>query len=148
MFLLSPDLWQSGLFTGPIGSVGKVFLFNGLVTDMRWMLHGKIHKATVTQTRLDYEGSITVDQNLLDKAGIWVGEKVTVANVTNGSRFDTYTLRGEKGSGVIAVNGAAAHLCDEGDLIIIMGYELVDEPIKARIVLVDSENKVSMELVY
>ena len=115
---------------------------------MRWMIRGKIHRATVTETRLDYEGSITIDQDLLDKAGIWVGEKVTVADVNNGSRFDTYTLPGKRGSGIIAVNGAAAHLCDEGDLIIIMAYELTDVPIKASVVLVDSENKVARELVY
>lgn len=115
---------------------------------MRWMLRSKIHRATVTETRLDYEGSITIDQDLLDRAGIWVGEKVTVADVNNGNRFDTYTLPGARGSGVIAVNGAAAHLCDEGDLIIIMAYELVDEPIQAKVVLVDSENRVARELVY
>lgn len=115
---------------------------------MRWMLHGKIHRATVTETRLEYEGSITIDQDLLDRAGIWVGEKVTIADVNNGNRFDTYTLPGARGSGVIAINGAAAHLCDEGDLVIIMAYELTDEPIKAKVVLVDSENKVARELVY
>mgnify|MGYP004656084045 CR=1 FL=1 len=115
---------------------------------MRWMLRGKIHRATVTETRLDYEGSITIDQDLLDKAGIWVGEKVTIADVNNGNRLDTYTLPGERGSGIIAINGAAAHLCDKGDLVIIMAYELTDVPIKANVVLVDSENRVSRELIY
>ena len=115
---------------------------------MRWMLRGKIHRATVTETRLDYEGSITVDQDLLDRAGIWVGEKVTVADVNNGNRFDTYTLPGERGSGIIAVNGAAAHLVSKGDLVILMAYELVDEPIRAKVLLVDSENRVARELVY
>ena len=115
---------------------------------MRWMLHGKIHRATVTEARLDYEGSITIDQDLLDRAGIWVGEKVTVADVTNGSRLDTYTLPGERGSGIVAINGAAAHLVNEGDLVIIMAYELTDEPIKAKVLLVDSENRVSRELIY
>ena len=115
---------------------------------MRWMLRGKIHRATVTETRLDYEGSITIDQDLLDMAGIWVGEKVTIADVDNGSRFDTYTLPGERGSGIIAVNGAAAHLVSEGDLVIIMAYELVDEPIRAKVLLVDSDNRVARELVY
>ena len=119
-----------------------------LESNMRWMLRGKIHRATVTETRLDYEGSITIDQDLLDKAGIWVGEKVTIADVNNGNRFDTYTLPGERGSGIIAINGAAAHLCDEGDLVIIMAYELTDVPIKANVVLVDSENRVSRELIY
>ena len=115
---------------------------------MRWMLRGKIHRATVTETRLDYEGSITIDKDLLDRAGIWVGEKVTIADVNNGSRFDTYTLPGKRGSGIIAVNGAAAHLVNEGDLVIIMAYELVDEPIKAKVLLVDSDNRVARELVY
>ncbi len=115
---------------------------------MRWMLRGKIHRATVTETRLDYEGSITIDEDLLDRAGIWVGEKVTIADVNNGSRFDTYTLPGKRGSGIIAVNGAAAHLVSEGDLVIIMAYELVDEPIKAKVLLVDSNNRVARELVY
>ena len=115
---------------------------------MRWMLRGKIHRATVTETRLDYEGSITFDEDLLDRAGIWVGEKVTIADVNNGSRFDTYTLPGKRGSGIIAVNGAAAHLVSEGDLVIIMAYELVDEPIKAKVLLVDSDNRVARELVY
>lgn len=112
------------------------------------MLRGKIHRATVTETRLDYEGSITIDQDLLDKAGIWVGEKVMVADVNNGSRFETYTLPGKRGSGTIAINGAAAHLCDEGDLVIIMAFELTDAPIKANVILVDSENRVAKELVY
>ena len=115
---------------------------------MRWMLRSKIHRATVTETRLDYEGSITVDQDLLDRAGIWVGEKITVADVNNGNRFDTYTLPGERGSGIIAVNGAAAHLVSKGDLVILMAYELVDEPIRAKVLLVDSENRVARELVY
>lgn len=115
---------------------------------MRWMLRGKIHRATVTETRLDYEGSITIDEDLLDRAGIWVGEKVTIADVNNGSRFDTYTLPGKRGSGIIAVNGAAAHLVNEGDLVIIMAYELVDEPIKAKVLLVDSDNRVARELIY
>ena len=110
---------------------------------MRWMLRGKIHRATVTETRLDYEGSITIDQDLLDRSGIWVGEKVSVADVNNGNRFETYTLPGERGSGVIA-----AHLVSEGDLVIIMAYELTDEPIRAKVLLVDSDNGVARELVY
>ncbi len=115
---------------------------------MRWMLRSKIHRATVTETRVDYEGSITIDQDLLDRSGIWVGEKVTVADVDNGNRFDTYTLPGVRGSGVIAINGAAAHLCNEGDKVIIMAYELVDSPILAKVLLVDDENSVARELVY
>ncbi|MGI6471543.1 MAG: aspartate 1-decarboxylase [Candidatus Methanomethylophilaceae archaeon] len=108
---------------------------------MRWMLRGKIHRATVTDANLDYEGSITIDGELLDSAGLWEGEKVTIADITNGNRFETYTIRGEDGSGEICINGAAAHLCKKGDLVIIMGYELTDRPIKATVVLVDESNK-------
>ncbi len=115
---------------------------------MRWMLRSKIHRATVTQTRLDYEGSITIDEALVERCGMWIGEKVTVANVNNGNRFDTYILPGKRDSGIIAINGAAAHLCSEGDKVIIMGYELTDEPIRAKVLLVDENNKVSRELVY
>lgn len=115
---------------------------------MRWMLRSKIHRATVTETRLDYEGSITVDVDLLEKAGIWVGEKVLIADVNNGNRFETYTLPGERGSGIIALNGAAAHLCSIGDKIIIMGYELTDEQIHAKVVLVDENNRSKKEFVY
>jgi aspartate 1-decarboxylase len=115
---------------------------------MRWVLRGKIHRATVTETRLDYEGSITVDADLLDKAGIWVGEKVSIANVNNGNRFETYILPGERGSGIIALNGAAARLCNKDDKIIIMGYELTDKPIHAKVVLVDESNHVKKEFVY
>lgn len=112
------------------------------------MLRSKIHRATVTETRLDYEGSITIDQDLVDGCGMWVGEKVTIADVDNGNRFETYILPGKRGSGIIAINGAAAHLCNEGDKVIIMGYELTDEPIQAKVLLVDSDNRVVRELVY
>ncbi|AIZ56657.1 aspartate 1-decarboxylase [Candidatus Methanoplasma termitum] len=113
---------------------------------MRFVLRSKIHRATVTETRLDYEGSITVDEVLLEKVGIWAGERVMIADVDNGARFETYVVKGEKGSGIIALNGAAARLCEKGDKIIIMGYELTSEPIKAKIVLVDSNNKAVKEL--
>ena len=112
------------------------------------MLSSKIHRATVTERRLDYEGSITIDVDLLERSGIWVGEKVLIADVNNGKRLETYTLPGERGSGIIALNGAAAHLCNLGDKIIIMGFELTDEPIHAKVVLVDDENKVKRELTY
>lgn len=115
---------------------------------MRWMLRSKIHRATVTETRLDYEGSITIDQDLVEGCGMWVGEKVTIADVDNGNRFETYILPGKRGSGIIAINGAAAHLCNEGDKVIIMGYELTDEPIQAKVLLVGSDNRVVRELVY
>ena len=115
---------------------------------MRWMLRSKIHRATVTETRLDYEGSITIDEELIERCGMLVGEKVLVADVDNGNRLETYVLPGIRGSGIIALNGAAAHLCKEGDKVIIMGFELTDDPIRAKVLLVDEENKVSRELVY
>ena len=112
------------------------------------MIRSKIHRATVTEARPDYEGSITVDLDLLDRVGIWVGEKVLVADVDNGSRFETYTLPGERGSGIIALNGAAAHMCDIGDKVIIMAFELTNDPIHAKVVLVDGGNKPVRDLVY
>ncbi len=115
---------------------------------MRWKIRSKIHKETVKDARLDYEGSITVDEDLLDRVGIWVGEKVLVADVNNGNRFETYTLPGERGSGIIALNGAAAHMCELGDKVIIMAFELTDVPIHAKVALVDDQNRVVRDLVY
>ena len=115
---------------------------------MRSVLRSKIHRATVTETRLDYEGSITIDVDLIKRSGIWVGERVLVADVENGNRFETYVIPGEAGSGIIALNGAAAHLCNVGDKIIIMGFELTDAPIDAKVVLVDGSNKVKKEFTY
>ncbi len=115
---------------------------------MRSMLRSKIHRATVTERRLDYEGSITIDEELLERSGLWVGEKVLIADVNNGNRFETYTLPGKRGSGIIALNGAAAHLCELGDKIIIMGFELTDEPIHAKVILVNDDNSVKQELIY
>ena len=86
------------------------------------MLKGKIHRATVIQAELDYVGSITVDEELLEAAGILEYEKVQIVDVNNGSRFETYTISGERGSGMICLNGAAARCVSTGDKIIIMAY--------------------------
>ena len=126
----------------------NVHIGYGINRLMRWMLRSKIHRATVTECRLDYEGSITIDEELLERCGIWAGEKVTIADVDNGNRFDTYTIPGKRGSGIIAINGAAAHLCRVGDKVIIMAYELTDSPIHAKVLLVDGSNLVSRELIY
>ena len=101
----------------------------------------KIHRATVTDANVDYVGSITIDQDLMDRAGIKKGEFVHVWNVTNGVRFETYTIPAPKRSGVICVNGAAAHLCKAGDKVIIAAFVLTDEDITPRMILVDEENK-------
>ena len=108
---------------------------------MRWMLRSKIHKATVTDANLLYEGSITIDQELIERVGLLPGEKVLVVSNTSGARLETYVISGERGSGVICINGAAAHLVKKGEEVIIMGFELTDSPIRASAVLVDGENK-------
>ena len=110
------------------------------------LLGGKIHRATVTQADLNYVGSITVDQNLLDAAGIYVNEKVQIVNNNNGARFETYTIAGERGSGIVCLNGAAARLVQAGDIVIIMSYVLLSEPEIAahqpKVVLVDGANQI------
>lgn len=108
---------------------------------MRWFLRSKIHQATVTEANLDYIGSITIDEDLSEMVGLIVGEKVLVADKTNGARLETYVIRGERGSGTICMNGAAAHLIKTGDQVIIMGFELSDSPITPRIILVDEKNR-------
>ena len=111
------------------------------------MLKGKIHRATVTQAELDYVGSITVDSALLDASGILDYEKVQIVDINNGARFETYTIAGEAGSGIICLNGAAARCVQKGDKIIIMAYaqmtseEAADNP--PRVLFVDDENKIS-----
>ncbi len=89
---------------------------------LRTMLTAKIHRATVTHSNLHYVGSVTIDQDLLDASGILPGEKVSIVDVTNGARLETSTIAGEAGTGVVGINGAAAHLVDIGDLVIIIAY--------------------------
>lgn len=108
---------------------------------MRWLLRSKIHRATVTEACVEYVGSITIDEDLIEKAGLMEGERVLVVDVTNGARLETYVIQGERHSGVICINGAAAHLIHRGDKVIIMGFELTDSPIKPLRVLVDAENR-------
>ena len=119
---------------------------------LRTMLGGKIHRATVTEADLNYVGSITVDQDLLDAAGIYPNEKVAIVNNNNGERFETYTIPGERGSGVVCLNGAAARLVQKGDIVIIMSYVMLSEPEIAahepKVVLVDEHNKIRDILSY
>lgn len=107
---------------------------------MRWVLRSKIFKATVTEANINYKGSITIDSALIEKARLWVGEKVLVVSNTTGQRLETYVIAGAPGSGVICMNGAAAHRIRAGEEIIIMGFELSDTPITPSIVLVDTKN--------
>lgn len=113
---------------------------------MRWILRSKIHKATVTMADTAYVGSITIDQDLIDRVGFWVGEKVLVVSNTTGARLETYVIPGERGSGDIHMNGAAAHLIGKGEEIIIMGFELSDRPVVAKQILVDACNRYLRDL--
>lgn len=111
------------------------------------MLKGKIHRATVVQAELNYVGSITVDEDLLDASGILEYEKVQIVDIDNGQRFETYTIAGERGSGMICLNGAAARCVSTGDKIIIMCYaQLTPEEVKdnpPKVVFVDENNKIA-----
>jgi aspartate 1-decarboxylase len=113
---------------------------------MRTMLKGKIHRATVTEANVDYEGSITVDALLLRAAGILPFEQVQVLDINSGSRLTTYAIEGEPGSGVVCINGAAARLVNEGDLVIILAYDvLTEEEVqdhKPRLVYVNERNEI------
>jgi aspartate 1-decarboxylase len=108
---------------------------------MRWLMRSKIHKATVTDANLDYIGSITIDETLIEKSGLWIGEKVLVVSNTSGARLETYVFKGKRDSGEICINGGAAHLIKKGDEIIIIGFELTHMPVTPRAILVDKENK-------
>ncbi len=119
---------------------------------IRTLLGGKIHRATVTQANLNYVGSITIDVDLLDAAGILVNEKVAIVNNNNGERFETYTIAGERGSGIVCLNGAAARKVQAGDIIIIMNYVMMDDDKakahKPNVVLVDGDNRITDVLHY
>ena len=113
---------------------------------MRIMMKSKIHRATVTQADLHYVGSVTIDADLLDAAELLEGEQVAIVDNTNGARIETYVIPGPRGTGVIGINGAAAHLIHPGDVVIIMSYALMDEAearaMKPRVVHVDEQNRV------
>jgi aspartate 1-decarboxylase len=112
----------------------------------RSMMTGKIHRATITQADLHYVGSVTVDEDLLDAADILPGERVDIVDINNGARLTTYTIAGERGSGVIGINGAAARLVQVGDLVILISYGQLEDAEarehKPHVVFVDSENHI------
>lgn len=109
------------------------------------IFHGKIHRATVTEANLNYMGSITIDEELLELAGILPGERVQVVNNNNGARLETYTIPGKRGSGVICLNGAAARLTAVGDTVIIIAYAQMEEKeaknFTPKVVMVDEKNR-------
>jgi aspartate 1-decarboxylase len=113
---------------------------------LRELLHSKIHKATVTEADVAYIGSITIDQDLLDRIDLWPGQKVTVVSNTSGARLETYVISGTRGSGMICVNGAAALLIKKGEEVIIFSYALSDRAITPKCILVDSRNKYVQDL--
>ena len=113
---------------------------------LRTMMKSKIHRATVTQADLHYVGSVTIDEDLLDAADLLPGEQVAIVDITNGARLETYVIPGERGSGVIGINGAAAHLVHPDDLVIIMSYAMFDDAearsLTPTVVHVDGQNHV------
>jgi aspartate 1-decarboxylase len=113
---------------------------------LRTMMKSKIHRATVTQADLHYVGSVTVDEDLLDAADLLPGELVHVVDITNGARLETYTIAGERGSGVIGINGAAARLVQPGDLVILIGYGQMEteqaREHRPHVVFVDADNRI------
>ncbi|MBN1155043.1 aspartate 1-decarboxylase [candidate division KSB1 bacterium] len=108
---------------------------------MRFLLRSKIHRAIVTESNVDYIGSITIDSYLLEKVDMWKGERVLVVSNTTGVRLETYVIPGKPGSGDICMNGAAAHLIKEGEEIIIMAFEITDVPITPKTILLGENNK-------
>ena len=112
----------------------------------RTMMNGKIHRARVTEANLNYVGSITIDSDILDAVGMVPNEKVQIVNNNNGARFETYIIPGERGSGVVCLNGAAARLVHEGDVVIIISYALIPEEKvaahKPKVALMDENNRI------
>ncbi|MEU2602714.1 aspartate 1-decarboxylase [Streptomyces hirsutus] len=112
----------------------------------RTVFKSKIHRATVTQADLHYVGSVTIDADLLDAADLLPGELVHIVDITNGARLETYVIEGERGSGVVGINGAAAHLVHPGDLVIIISYAQVTDAeartLEPRVVHVDRDNRI------
>jgi aspartate 1-decarboxylase len=113
---------------------------------LRTMLTAKIHRATVTQADLHYVGSVTVDQDLLDAADLLPGERVAIVDVTNGARLETYVIPGERGSGVVGINGAAARLVHVGDVVILIAYGHMEDrearECKPTVIFVDGANRI------
>lgn len=108
---------------------------------LRVLLRSKIHRAFITECNEDYIGSILIDGELMERVDLWEYEKVLICDITNGNRFETYAIAGERGSGVMSVQGAAAKLVDKGDCIIVMSFDVSEEPIEPKMILVNEDNE-------
>ena len=108
---------------------------------MRNVLRSKIHRAYITDANPDYVGSVIIDRELMEKIDLWEYEKVLICDVTNGNRWETYVLPGDRGSGTVSVQGAGAKLCQIDDCVIILSFEVSEEPIEPKMILVNRENK-------
>jgi aspartate 1-decarboxylase len=108
---------------------------------LRNLLRSKIHRAYITSTDADYIGSIIIDRDLMDRADLWDYEKVLICDVTNGERWETYVLPGDRGSGRVSVQGAGAKLCGVGDCVIILSFDVSDRPVEPKMILVDRDNR-------
>lgn len=108
---------------------------------MRELLQSKIHKAIITEADISYVGSVTIDPDLLEKIDLWPGQKVLIVSNTSGSRLETYVIKGQRGTGEICINGAAAHLIKKGEEVIIIGFQFSEKPVEPKCILVDKENK-------
>ena len=113
---------------------------------MREVLQCKIHKATITEADVSYVGSITIDQDLMERIDLWPGQKVLVVSNTSGARLETYVITGKPGSGEICMNGAAAHLIKAGEEVIIIGFQYSEKPISPKCILVDQNNQYVKDL--
>jgi len=109
---------------------------------LRTQLKSKIHRATITDANVDYEGSITIPTDLMRAADLWVGEKVLVTSITNGQRLETYVIEGREGSGEVVVNGAAAHLISTGHIVTIMAWAIHNLPVHPKRLLMDKQNRI------
>jgi aspartate 1-decarboxylase len=108
---------------------------------MREVVQSKIHKATVTEADVSYIGSVTIDTDLLDQIDLWPGQKVLIVSNTSGARLETYVIAGNRGTGQICINGAAAHMIKKGEEVIIIGFQMSDKPVEPKCILVDENNR-------
>lgn len=108
---------------------------------MRELLQSKIHKAIITEADISYVGSVTIDEDLLEKIDLWPGQKVLIVSNTSGARLETYVIKGQRGTGEICINGAAAHLIKKGEEVIIIGFQFSEKPIEPKCILVNKENQ-------